>query len=128
MRERKGERQGGNGAPTRGPGWHSVGRRGSNSVWTETKIQTRPNWFQIPSNFDYFKHDFPWLQKFETKYGWKVFEIRNNFPYRDFLRFEMDFELKFRESSMSWISRKIDWKFLESWDLMTFGQRFPFFT
>jgi hypothetical protein len=37
------------------------------------------------------------LQKFETKYGWKVFEIRNNFPYRDFLIFRMDFELKFRE-------------------------------
>jgi hypothetical protein len=37
------------------------------------------------------------LQKFKTKYGWKVFEIRNNFPYRDFLIFRMDFELKFRE-------------------------------
>jgi hypothetical protein len=30
-----------------------------------------------------------------------VFEIRNNFSYNDFLRFDIDFELKFRESSMS---------------------------
>jgi hypothetical protein len=39
-------------------------------------------------------------QKIEIKYVWKVFEIRNNFTYKDFLRFEMDFELKFREFSM----------------------------
>jgi hypothetical protein len=38
----------------------------------------------------------PLLQKFETKYGWKVFEMRNSFAYRNLLRFEMDFELKFR--------------------------------
>jgi hypothetical protein len=40
-------------------------------------------------------------QKNETKYGWKAFDIRNNFAYRDLLRFEMDFELKFRKASMS---------------------------
>jgi hypothetical protein len=50
---------------------------------------------------------FPLLQKFETKYGWKVFEMRNNFAYRNFLIFEMDFELKFREASTSWISIEI---------------------
>jgi hypothetical protein len=33
------------------------------------------------------KQDLPWLQKFETKYGWKVFEIRNKFASKDFLRF-----------------------------------------
>jgi hypothetical protein len=42
------------------------------------------------------------LQKFEIEYVWKVFEIKNNFPYNGFLIFEMDFELKFREASMSW--------------------------
>jgi hypothetical protein len=26
-----------------------------------------------------------------------VLEIRNNFPYRNFSRFEIEFELKFRE-------------------------------
>jgi hypothetical protein len=40
-------------------------------------------------------------QKFETKYGWKVFEVRNHFPYIFFLRFEMNFKLKFREDSMT---------------------------
>jgi hypothetical protein len=47
------------------------------------------------------KQDLPLPQKFEIKYGWKVFEIRNNFPYKDFLRLKMGFELKFREFSMS---------------------------
>jgi hypothetical protein len=47
------------------------------------------------------KQDLPGLRKVETKYGWKVFAIRNKLPARDFLRFEMDFELKFREASMS---------------------------
>jgi hypothetical protein len=47
------------------------------------------------------------LQKFEIKYGWKVFEIRNNFTYKYFLRFKMDFELKFREPSMSWKQGKM---------------------
>jgi hypothetical protein len=35
------------------------------------------------------------------KYGWREFGIRNNFSYRSFSRFEMEFELKFREVSMS---------------------------
>jgi hypothetical protein len=44
------------------------------------------------------------LQKFQIKYGWKELEIRNNSPYRNFSRFEMELGLKFREASMSWIS------------------------
>jgi hypothetical protein len=28
------------------------------------------------------------------KYGWKEFEMRNNFAYSNFLRFRMGFELK----------------------------------
>jgi hypothetical protein len=36
------------------------------------------------------------LRKCKIKYGWKSFEIRINFPYRNFSRFEMEFELKFR--------------------------------
>jgi hypothetical protein len=41
------------------------------------------------------------LQKFQIKYGWKELGVRNNFPYRNFSIFEMDFELKFREAPMS---------------------------
>jgi hypothetical protein len=37
------------------------------------------------------------LNKFQIKYGWKEIEIRNNFYYRNFSRFEMKFELKIRE-------------------------------
>jgi hypothetical protein len=36
-------------------------------------------------------------QKMEVKYGWKEIEIRKNFPYRYIFRFEMEFQLKFRE-------------------------------
>jgi hypothetical protein len=43
------------------------------------------------------KTDPPVPQKFELKYGWREFVVRNNFPYKGFLRFEMDFELKFKE-------------------------------
>jgi hypothetical protein len=35
------------------------------------------------------------------KYGWKELEIGNNVPHRIFFRFEMEFELKFKEVSMS---------------------------
>jgi hypothetical protein len=37
------------------------------------------------------------LKKLEIKYGWKELEIRNNVLYRNFSRFEMEFELKIRE-------------------------------
>jgi hypothetical protein len=37
------------------------------------------------------------LKKFQIKYGWKELERRNNFPYRNFSRFEIEFELKIRE-------------------------------
>jgi hypothetical protein len=53
------------------------------------------------------------LQKFEIKYGSEGLDERNNFPYWNFSRFEMEFESKFREASMSWISIEIHWKFLE---------------
>jgi hypothetical protein len=32
------------------------------------------------------------LNKFQIKYGFEVFQIRNNFPYRNFFIFEVDFE------------------------------------
>jgi hypothetical protein len=39
------------------------------------------------------------LEKIELKYGCEEFEIRNNFPYMNFSRIEMEFELKIREPS-----------------------------
>jgi hypothetical protein len=45
------------------------------------------------------KYGLPELKKFQIKYSFEVFEIRNNFPYRNFLIFKMDFELKFMEDS-----------------------------
>jgi hypothetical protein len=33
------------------------------------------------------KDGLPVIQKFQIKYGFDEFEIGNNFPYRDFLRF-----------------------------------------
>jgi hypothetical protein len=41
------------------------------------------------------------LQKWEIKYGWKELEMRNNFVYKGFLRFEIDTEQKFIEASMT---------------------------
>jgi hypothetical protein len=56
--------------------------------------------FQIYSNLIRSKKDIPELRKFEINYGWKVFETRRNFSYRNFLKFKMDFELKVMEISM----------------------------
>jgi hypothetical protein len=39
------------------------------------------------------------LEKIEIKYSFEGFEERNNFIYRNFLIFEVDFELKLREAS-----------------------------
>jgi hypothetical protein len=39
------------------------------------------------------------LEKIELKYGCEEFKIRNNFPYKNFSRIEMGFELKIREAS-----------------------------
>jgi hypothetical protein len=41
------------------------------------------------------------LEKLEIKYGWKELEMRNNSSYRNLSRFELKFELKFKEFSMS---------------------------
>jgi hypothetical protein len=41
------------------------------------------------------------LKIFEIKYSCEGFDERSNFPYRNFLIFEMDFKLKFKKVSMS---------------------------
>jgi hypothetical protein len=42
--------------------------------------------------------DLPELEKIEIKYGCVGFKERNNLFYRDFFRFEMDFELENKEA------------------------------
>jgi hypothetical protein len=41
------------------------------------------------------------LKKLELKYGWKELEMRNNSSYKNLPIFELKFELKFKEVSMS---------------------------
>jgi hypothetical protein len=53
--------------------------------------------FKFSSNFYSLKMCLMLLQKFQIKYGWYDLEIRNKFPYRNFSRFKMEFELKIRE-------------------------------
>jgi hypothetical protein len=47
--------------------------------------------------------------------------MMNNFAYRDFLIFEMDFKFKIQISLYELKSRKIHWINLELWNLMKFG-------
>jgi hypothetical protein len=42
--------------------------------------------------------DLPHHENFEIKYGYQGFEIRKNFPYRNLLKFVMEFEWKIRET------------------------------
>jgi hypothetical protein len=59
----------------------------------DINFKSVPTWFES-------KPVFP-TQKIKIKYGCEGFEERNNFLHSNFFRFEMDFELKFREFSMS---------------------------
>jgi hypothetical protein len=72
-----------------GPG-HNAGHL--NPFKSVNSIQMNLILNQTRLNFIWSKKGLPKLEKFEIKYGWKVVEIRNNFPYRNFSRIEMDFE------------------------------------
>jgi hypothetical protein len=54
------------------------------------------NIIQTCSNLIRSKKDVLEFEKIEIKYGHQVFDERNNFPYRNFSRFERGFELKLR--------------------------------
>jgi hypothetical protein len=99
VRERR-EGQRSDGALTGGPGPHSVKVRFKLSFKLVQKYSNSSNEIRIPPNFGWFKRYISPLQKFEIKEGWKVFEVWNNFPYRNFSRFETEFGLKFREISV----------------------------
>jgi hypothetical protein len=88
------------GALTDGPGPHSARVQFKLGFKPIQKYSNGSNEIWIPPNFGWFKRYLTRVQIFEIKYGWKEFEIRINFPYRNFSRFEMEFELKFRELSM----------------------------
>jgi hypothetical protein len=111
------------------------GRNGAGAWTSQGGARARGSnqfkYFQIQLNraqTDLFQIGLSQLKKFEIKYVWKVFEIRNNFPYNDFLKFEMNFELKLREASMSWKQGKIDWNFLGTRILIKLGQQLRFYT
>jgi hypothetical protein len=61
------------------------------------RIKFISNGFEFAPNFDRYKRCLPLLEKLKVKFGWKEHKIRNNFPFRNFSRFEKEFELKFRE-------------------------------
>jgi hypothetical protein len=44
------------------------------------------------------KEILPMLQKFQIQYGFEYFEIRNNYPYCNFSKFRIEFELKIKEA------------------------------
>jgi hypothetical protein len=54
------------------------------------------------------KDGIPELKIFQIKYNFEGFEIRNNFSSINFLRFKMDFELKFKKASRVWNSIEFD--------------------
>jgi hypothetical protein len=86
------------------------------------------NCFKYNSNslkLDSVKKYLSELEHFEIKYGWKGCEIRNNFPYSNFIRFRMEFELKFRKGLGVEIQcnlMEFSWK---SQDLMNLEQESP---
>jgi hypothetical protein len=65
-------------------------------TWSERDLYI---FFQMKPNLFWLKSDFFKLEKFEVNYGCERFEIRNNLPFRNFSRFKMDFELKFKKAS-----------------------------
>jgi hypothetical protein len=55
------------------------------------------------------KDGLPLLKKIQIKYGCEGFDVRNNFPYINFLIFETEFELKIGEDSRDWNSIEFVW-------------------
>jgi hypothetical protein len=96
--------------------------------WWFNEFKTIEIHFQMCSNLIWSKRGLPQPQKIEINYGWKGFEIRSNFTYRNFLKFEMDVELKIMEASMGWNSMEFPWKILGLRILMKFDWQAPPYT
>jgi hypothetical protein len=93
-RERGGLGRGGKwlGQPASAPGRQAVGRgrRRRECLTGETGRPRGPVESEgVPGKRDSFKRCLSFLQKFQIKYEWKGMEIRNNFSYRNFSRFEV---------------------------------------
>jgi hypothetical protein len=71
---------------------------GSNGL-NHSRIQTVQNKFKCFQIFGQSEKHFPLLGKIKIKYGFEDVEVMNNFFHRNFNRFRMDLELKFREFS-----------------------------
>jgi hypothetical protein len=96
VRERAGERgQAAMGCQQVGPGNTVPLRQFKRYFEPIQNIQTVHMDSKIPQTLTDSKCIFPCSK------NCKAFEIRNNFTYKDFLIFGMDFELKFREASVS---------------------------
>jgi hypothetical protein len=66
-------------------------------IWTHSNGELDPNKFEFESNrsnFIWYNHDFPVLRKILIKYGCEGFAERNDFLYRNFFIFKLEFELK----------------------------------
>jgi hypothetical protein len=81
------------------------------------------NLVQTNSNLIWLKQNLPELENFEIKYGFEGFDEGNKFPYRNFLIFEMDVELKIRELLVIEIHGNLREFALEPQDLMNNGQK-----
>jgi hypothetical protein len=92
----------------------SLGRPGE-------RLRTGPRWIVIflfiqkfsKAWIDSIKRDLSHAKKIQIKYGFEAFEISNNFTYRNFSKFGIEFKLKIKESSMCWIWMKFDSIWLE---------------
>jgi hypothetical protein len=60
--------------------------------------------FQNRSNFDRLKKDLSELKKFEIKYGFELFEERNNCVHRNVFIFEMYLQLKIWEVKVMFLT------------------------
>jgi hypothetical protein len=78
--------------------------RGCGLLWADRHWLGSENNIFFQKLFNIFeliqsKGDVAMIQNFQIKYCFKYFEIRNNFPYWNFSKFRLEFELKTREGS-----------------------------
>jgi hypothetical protein len=75
--------------------WASCHGPDPNKQWHFVIVQKNLNEFELI----WLKDGLLLLEKFQIKYGMEGFEERDNFLHRNFFRFELNFEWKFREAS-----------------------------
>jgi hypothetical protein len=78
-------------------GWSGGARQWILNQIQMISIELKSNSYSF--KFDLIQKRFSQYNFYEIKYGCEGFDVRNNFSYRNFFRFEMDLELKIRENS-----------------------------